>query len=112
MGDNVGVLRTASAFGRSRTDEVWRAIEQPVMHLACQGWDTQRVAVRRQFNRLADRLATRATNSGVQARNTRGPPSIWVWSEPDVPLARPALSGWFSGTAVYTEAGPLWAVSP
>ena len=81
------------------------------MHLACQGWDTQWVAVRRQFNRLADRLATRAANSSVLACSTETPPGIWVWSEPDVPLAGATLSEWFPCAAVYTEADPLWVVS-
>jgi len=108
MGDNLGVLRTAGAFGRSRTDGVWVAIERPVTYLACNGWQSGWAGVRRQFNKLADRLATRATNSSVLAAAGGRPGCLRLWGSPCASLASPLVSEWFPDTTVSCCDAPLW----
>jgi len=112
LGDNLGVLRIAGAFGRSRTDSVWVALERPVAFLANGGWHSAWAGVRRQFNKLADRLATRATNSSVLAAAAGHPGHLWLWVSPDAPLATPLVSDWFPGTAVTCLDAPLWRLDP
>jgi len=111
MGDNLGVLRTAGAFGRSRTDGVWVAIERPVAYLACNDWQSEWAGVRRQFNKLADRLATRATNSSVLAAADGRPGCLWLWSSPGASLAPLRVLDWFPGTAVSYCDAPLWCLA-
>jgi len=112
MGDNLGVLRTAGAFGRSRTDGVWVAIERPVAYLACNDWQSEWAGVRRQFNKLADRLATRATNSSVLAAASGQPGCLWLWSSPSASLAPSRVLDWFPDTAVSCCDAPLWRLDP
>jgi len=84
IGDNLPVMRVAAANGRIRNDTCWTMIGPPVMHAAALGWSVRWIAVRRNYNKLADLLATRATLSAVRLRaNAVSSPRLWVWTHPD-----------------------------
>ena len=61
LGDNLPIIRLASANGRLRTDRIWHTLEQPLMHTIGQGWHCAWAAVRRHRNKTADHLAIRGT---------------------------------------------------
>jgi len=108
MGDNLGVVRTGAGFGRTRADPVWCVLETPVMFLASHGWTPDWAAVRRQFNRMADRLATRATNTSVLAACSGLPAGLWVWAALNTSFSMIPFTEWFPSAHSYRETAPLW----
>ena len=95
MGDNLPILRMAAACGRLTTADPWRAIEAPVMRAAADQWGVAWSAVRRCFNRTADRLATRGVMASIAAARRRDRrPAAWLWLDPSLVLSRPLLIPW------------------
>lgn len=83
VGDNLPILRLAATTGRLRADPIWQIVEDPVLHTLDHRWQCRWVAVRRMFNKLADRLATRGTLSAVDCRGRNdATPHVWAWVDP------------------------------
>jgi len=80
LGDNLPIIRLASANGRLRADRIWHTLERPLMHTIGQGWQCSWAAVRRHRNKMADHLATRGTLTAVaMSGSTDASPRIWLW---------------------------------
>ena len=93
VGDNLPIIRLASATGRLRADRIWHTLEQPLMHTIGQGWQCAWAAVRRHRNKTADHLATRGTLTAVGlGENNHNSPHIWIWISDDACL-RPTGTG-------------------
>ena len=92
MGDNAPVLKHAVGEGRLHRVDLTSVLEIPLTALAIAGGHPDWVAVRRTFNKEADRLATRALehaftmhpseNINVEEYNTHSlrPPLGWELS--------------------------------
>jgi hypothetical protein len=60
IGDNLAVIRYGAAQGRIHRTHLHSILEQPLSRAALTGWQLHWSAVRRRFNRHADRMATEA----------------------------------------------------
>jgi len=95
LGDNLPLLKSAAVTGKLRSDPTLAIVDAPLTHAARQRWTCRWTAVRRLFNCLADKLATRGTLSAVESRaNGRHTPHVWLWTDPavfDVSTMQPQL---------------------
>ena len=81
VGDNLPVMRLGAGNGRIRTPGIWEIVEAPLLYMANRALPCQWTAVRRQYNKTADALATIGTHMAVDCvANGQLRPTIRYWT--------------------------------